>query len=211
MTPGFCSIKPVLRTFSGFPDIPKYNEPVHYPTVFDLIWDVFGKAGVTYALVGGFAVNAHHVSRQTADVDLLIVADDLEKAGRALEASGYRKTAVADVVARFEGDGKRLMDIDLLLVDPETLRQVRKDGKLVKIAGNEFRVPSLLHLIAMKLHAIKGDPSKRLSKDLPDIVALMKRNGLVLADPRVTGLCRRFGTPDIFEKLKMFLQEAPGE
>lgn len=200
-----------MENSASIPNFQKYNNGMNYPTVFDLIADVFGKAGVVYALVGGFAVNAHHVSRQTADVDLLIVADDLEKAGRALEASGYRKAAVADVVARFEGDGKRLMDIDLLLVDPATLRQVCDAGKLVKIAGNEFRVPSLRHLIAMKLHSIKGDPSKRLSKDLPDIVALMKRNGLTLADPGMEGLCRRFGTPDIFEKLKMFLQETSGE
>ena len=182
-----------------------------YPTVFDLIVDVFGKAGVAYALVGGFAVNAHHVSRQTADVDLLIVADDLEKAGRALEGSGYRKAAVADVVARFEGDGKRLMDIDLLLVDPATLRRICEDGKPIKIAGNEFKVPSLRHLIAMKLHAIKGDPSKRLIKDLPDIVALMKKNGLSLTDSGMTELCEKFGTPDTLVKLKEFLRETSGE
>lgn len=185
--------------------------PMNYPTVFDLIACEFKKAGVVYALVGGFAVNAHHVARQTADVDLLIAADDLKKAGEVLEASGYRKAAVADVVARFEGDGKRQMDIDLLLVDPETLRQVCEDGKLIKIAGNEFLVPSLRHLIAMKIHAIKSDPSKRWAKDLPDIVSLMKKNGLSLADPGMVVLCKKFGTSDILAKLQEFLREIPGE
>lgn len=184
---------------------------MNYPTVFDLIANEFEKAGVVYALVGGFAVNAYHVARQTADVDLLIAADDLKKAGQALEASGYRKAVVADVVARFEGDGKRLMDIDLLLVDPETLRQIREDGKSVKIAGNEFRVPSLRHLIAMKLHAIKSDPSKRWAKDLPDIVALMEKNGLFLAEPGMEELCKKFGTADILIKLQEFLRERPRE
>lgn len=184
---------------------------MNYPTVFDLIAGEFEKAGVAYALVGGFAVNAYHVSRQTADVDLLIAADNLEKAGQALEASGYRKVAFADVVARFEGDGKRLMDIDLLLVDAVTLKRVCEDGKMIKIAGNEFRVPSLRHLIAMKLHAIKSDPSKRWVKDLPDIVALMKKNGLSLADPDMTELCKKFGTFDVLEKLKEFLEEASDE
>jgi len=184
---------------------------MNYPTVFDLIAVEFEKAGVTYALVGGFAVNAYQVSRQTADVDLLIVADDLAKAGRVLESSGYRKSVVADVVARFEGDGKRLMDIDLLLVDPATLRRVCEDGKTVRIAGNDVRVPSLRHLIAMKLHAIKSDPSKRLGKDLPDIVALMKKNGLSLEDAGMAELCLKFGTSDILGKLREFLGGAPDE
>lgn len=184
---------------------------MNYPTVFDLIADVLGKAGVTYALVGGFAVNAYRVTRQTADVDLLIAADNLEKAGQALEAAGYRRTVAADVVVRFEGDGKRLIDIDLLLVDALTLQKIFGEGKMIKIAGNEFQVPSLRHLIAMKLHAIKSDPSKRWVKDLPDIVSLMKKNGLSLADSKMADLCKKFGTPDILAQLQDFLKETPGE
>jgi predicted nucleotidyltransferase len=184
---------------------------MNYPTVFDLIADVLGEAGVTYALVGGFAINAYQVARQTSDVDLLIAADHLEKACRALENSGYRRAAVSDVVARLEGDGKRLMDIDLLLVDAATLRRVCESGKSVKIAGNEFRVPSLRHLIAMKLHAIKSDPEKRLDKDLPDIVSLMKKYGLSLDDPDMIELCRSFGTPDILAQLRIFFKGAANE
>ena len=141
---------------------------MNYPTVFDLIAEEFGKAGVAYALVGGFAVNAYHVARQTADVDLL-------------------------------------------LVDPTTLKRVCAEGKMIKIAGNDFRVPSLRHLIAMKLHAIKSNPSKRWVEDLPDIVALMKKNRLSLTDPVMIELCGKFGTSDIWVKLKEFSQEAYGE
>lgn len=184
---------------------------MNYPTVFDLIAAEFEQAGISYALVGGFAVNAHHVSRQTADVDLLIAADDLSKAGQALESSGYRKAVASDVVVRYEGDGKRLMDIDLLLVDIETLRLILAHGEITRIAGKEFRIPSVRHLLAMKLHAIKSDPSKRWLKDLPDIVALMQKNGLHLSDPGIECLCKKFGPSNILIKLKDFLGESPGE
>src|SRR5215210_5329827 len=36
----------------------------------------FDKLGITYAIVGGMAVNAHRHERTTKDVDFLLTADD---------------------------------------------------------------------------------------------------------------------------------------
>ena len=40
-------------------------------SIFHLISDVTHKEGVPCVLIGGFAVNFHKVTRQTADVDFL--------------------------------------------------------------------------------------------------------------------------------------------
>lgn len=174
-----------------------------YPTVFDLIADVFGKAEMPYALAGGFAVNAHHVTRQTLDVDLLIAIDDLGKASCALQSAGYRKGLESPVVVRFKGDGKLFLDIDLMLIDPETLKKILKQSQELTIAGHSFRVVSLRHLIAMKFHAIKNDPESREPKDLLDIIQLVRRNGMDLGGPELRKICEAYGTPELLKKIQL--------
>ena len=49
-----------------------------YPTVFHLISTIFAERKVTSILIGGFAVNFHKVSRQTADVDFMMTRVDYE-------------------------------------------------------------------------------------------------------------------------------------
>ena len=176
---------------------------MNYSTVFDLIADVFGKADISYVLAGGFAVNAHHVTRQTLDVDLLIATDDLGKASSALQAAGYQKGLESPVVARFKGDGKLFLDIDLMPIDPGTIQKILKRSQKLTIAGHSFPVLSLEHLIAMKFHAIKNDPESRESKDLLDIIQLVRRNGMDASGPELRKICEVYGTPELFKKIQM--------
>jgi predicted nucleotidyltransferase len=182
---------------------------MNYPTVFDLIAVEFEKAGVHYVLAGGFAVNAHHVTRQTLDVDLLIATDDLKKASDALQTAGYQKGLASPVVARFKGDGKLLLDIDLMLIDPGTFQKILKQGQKLTIAGHPFMVLSLEHLIAMKCHAIKNDPESREPKDLLDIIQLVRRNGMDPAGSQLRKICEIYGTPELFQKIQLLTKGSP--
>ncbi len=179
---------------------------VNYPTVFDLISNELGKAGVPFVLAGGFAVNAHHVTRQTLDVDLLIVIDDLKKASRALQEAGYQKGLESSVVARFKGDNKLFLDIALMLIAPETFQKILKQSEELALAGHSFKVVSLEHLIAVKFHAIKNDPESREPKDLLDIILLARRNGLDPAGSELRKMCEAYGTPELFKKIQLLTQ-----
>lgn len=176
---------------------------MNYPTVFDLIADVFGRAGIPYVLAGGFAVNAHHVTRQTLDVDLLIATDNLEKASCALQKAGYQKGLESPVVARLKGDGKLFLDIDLMLIEPGTFQKILKQSQKLTIAGRSFSVLSLEHLIAMKFHALKNDPKSREPKDLLDIIQLARRNGIDPGGPQLRKICESYGTPELFKKIQI--------
>jgi predicted nucleotidyltransferase len=176
---------------------------MNYPTVFDLVVSEFGQAGIAYVLAGGFAVNAHHVTRQTLDVDLLIAVDDLGKASRVLQASGYQKGLESPVVARFKGDRKLFLDIDLILIDSRTFQKILQQSQTLPIAGHSFKVLSLEHLIAMKFHAIKNDPETREPKDLLDIIQLARRNGMDVNGSRLRKLCETYGMPELFKKIQI--------
>jgi hypothetical protein len=62
-------------------------------------------------------------------------------------------------------------------------------------------VPSLSHLIALKLHSIKYNPKLRLTRDLPDIINLIRINELNHKNPDFKELCLKFGTEEIYNKI----------
>ena len=175
-------------------------------SVFHLISDLTDKKGVNCILIGGFAVNHYKVSRQTADVDFLMTKEDFDKIAGSLESAGYKQTFGQDNFAQFKSGRLSLMNIDFMFVDQDTLIQIKNEGKEIKIAGQKLIVPSLNHLIALKLHSIKNNPKIRLTRDLPDIVGLIRINDVNFTDKKFKELCYKYGNEEIFNKLMEILK-----
>lgn len=173
------------------------------PTVFHLISDLSKEKGISCILIGGFAVNYYKVSRQTADVDFLITEEDFKKIIKALEAAGYKQDFGQEkVFAHFRSNSQTaLMDIDFMLVNAETFVGMTKAGKQIQIAGQEFIIPALNHLIALKLHSLKYNYKLRENKDLPDIINLIKVNQLDYKSQEFKALCLKYGTEDIYARI----------
>ena len=172
-----------------------------YPTIFNLISSVFENQKVPAVLIGGFAVNYYKVTRQTADIDFLITKDDFDKISSALEEEGYTKDYSQEVFTRFSADKAYLMDIDFMFVDKDTLDKIIKHGKEIFIAKERFMVPSLNHLIALKLHSLKFNPKLRENRDFPDIIELIRANNLNIKDKEFKELCLKFGTKELYERI----------
>ena len=153
-------------------------------------------------LIGGFAVNYHKVARQTVDVDFLITGDDFDKISGALGEAGYKQDFRTEVFVRLRsGSAARLMDIDFMFVDEDTLAKIIKEGRRAGIAGREFIVPSLEGLIALKLHSLKHNFKLRQTRDLPDIVELARANKIDVKGRKFRELCLKYGTEDIYRRL----------
>lgn len=186
----------------GRTPVPRYNPFMKYPTIFDLFEEEFSKAGIPYVLVGGFAVNFHGLSRQTVDIDFMIASDHYQKAlGIVMENTDYREFHRQELFARLKDAKGYGMDVDFLFVDSKTLSNILQEGKKVKIAGREMVVPSLRHLIALKLHSIKNNP-EREGKDLFDIHQLIQLNKLDVTTSDFKKWCLTFGTELLYTKIK---------
>ena len=172
-----------------------------YPNIFRLITDIFAKGKVTAVLIGGFAVNYYKVTRQTADIDFLITSDDFKRLLSLLEGEGYKLGYTQEVFARLIGEKPYLMDLDFMFVDKETLDKIINEGEEINIAGQKFIVPSLNHLIALKLHAIKYNPKIREYKDLSDVIELIKINKLKVKNEEFKNLCLKYGTEELYHKI----------
>ncbi len=175
-------------------------------SVFHLISDLTQQEGVPCILIGGFAVNHYKVTRQTADVDFLMTKEDFDRILKFFEKAGYKKGMVQDNFVQLKSPRLSLMDIDFMFVDQETLTKIFDEGEQLKIAGQKFIVPSLYHLIALKLHSIKHNSRIRFSKDFPDIVSLMRINDVNVQDKKFKELCLKYGTGDIYRQLVEILK-----
>lgn len=170
-------------------------------SIFHLISDLTKKEGVSCILIGGFAINYYRVTRQTADVDFLITKDDFDKIITILEKAGYKKDLIQENFAQLKSTQLSLLDVDFIFVDQDTLTKILKESQEIEIAKQKLLVPSLDHLIALKLHSIKYNPKLRLTRDLPDIINLIRINEIDFKNNNFKELCLKFGTDEIYNKI----------
>ncbi len=170
-------------------------------SVFHLISDITKEEGVPCILIGGYAVNFYRYSRHTGDIDLLITRENYDKISKAFKIAGYKESNISEAFVNLESTRISLMKVDCVFVDQETIDQIVSQSQELVIAKQKFLVPSLLHLIALKLHAIKNNFKLRLFKDLPDIVSLVRINNVDVKDENFKKLCLKYGTEDIYQRI----------
>lgn len=176
-----------------------------YPTIFHLVSSVFSRAGVSCVLIGGFAVNHYKVTRQTIDVDFLCTKEDYNKMKGLLENEGYKTYREEENFIQLENKQIGLMDIDFMFVDTDTFNKIAGSGREIKIADQGFIIPSLFHLIALKLHSIKNNPKREIT-DFPDIIRLIINNAIDVDDYSFKDLCLKYGTSELYERIKNVTQ-----
>jgi hypothetical protein len=151
-------------------------------------------------LVGGNAVNLHAYSRTTFDVDLLVRERQAEHWLAFFRERGYGISRRTDnfIRLRFEPDPTAALPVDLMLVSEETYRRIQADS-LRRDIGNELAlaIPSALHLIAMKLHALKNPQRVERGTDLQDVRHLIKTAGIELSNPEFIAILDRYASDEI--------------
>jgi len=171
-----------------------------YAEAFHLVARASKKAAVPCILIGGFAINFYKVTRDTLDSDFLITEDDFAKIKDALLAAGYAEEFVTNAAVRWSNK-KAALDVNFMIVDSPTRRKIVQDGTTTEIVGEKFIIPSLNHLIALKLHAIKNNQKNRLWKDLPDILRLIQMNNVDCRSEAFRKMCIRYGNDGIYRMI----------
>lgn len=155
-------------------------------------------------IVGGHALTAYGVFRQTIDVDCLIPMDDLSALAELLRSGGYQEVGQSESAARFTCPAGSLPDVDVLLVDAVTFEKLAVSGRPLVRGGARLVVPDLRHLIALKLHAIRSDP-RREPRDFGDIAELLRANAGMLSREDLQSLARKFAPSGFETKLLALL------
>lgn len=157
-------------------------------------------AGVDCLLIGGFAVNCHGYTRNTLDVDFMIVADQLDVVKRVMVEAGFTNVSIEDNVAFFTAPGSPLR-VDFLRTDGDTMRKLLAQAVTASLHGCPIKVPALKDLLAMKIFALSQNVARRRGKDLPDIAYLVAIHELDL-ESEIRPLCDRFGSSEVYALIR---------
>jgi hypothetical protein len=161
---------------------------------------IFKKKSVTPVLVGGYAAASYGIQRMTFDIDFMITLPDYETVESDLLDMGYSVFNRSDAFVQLKAKPVELRDIDFLISDIKTITAIKQYGRQSEIAGVKFIVPSAMHLIAMKIHAIVCDNGREL-KDSLDIVQMIKLEGIDPKKQEIKALFDRYNALELYEKI----------
>lgn len=166
--------------------------------------EISAKNHIPVLLVGGHALQAYGVARQTLDVDVLISEAHATAMDAALLHIGYSQVARSEIFARYRHPSVVLADVDILYVDSETARRMCQQARQCAVAETKCLVPVLPHLLGMKLHAIRTNP-QREARDFADVVELVRSNPGSIGRDELQHLCAQYAPPGIWDKLEAAL------
>jgi hypothetical protein len=168
--------------------------------------------GLDAVLVGGNAVNLHSYSRTTFDVDLLVRESDCDRWLSYFQNHGYEPfhRTVNFVRLRFVADPAKALPVDLMLADSATFAAIEGSSRRCDLGnGLSLAIPSPLHLIAMKLHALRSPARFANGIDLQDVKHLIKTAKIDLSSKEFTDVAERYATDAIRARILRELSEEP--
>jgi predicted nucleotidyltransferase len=158
-----------------------------------------------FLVIGGFAVIFHGCSRDTADLDLLVRREDRAAWVDYFVSQGYTVLRDAGSFIQFQPPEGNAWPVDLMLVADSTFEPMLAGAIEVDMYDTKVRIPSLEHLLALKLHALKHGHVGRFSKDFLDVEALVRVNRLDLRSEPLRSIFLKYGTLDLYEKISRAL------
>lgn len=156
---------------------------------------------VPFLLIGGMALPAFDVVRQTIDVDLLLATGKEDVLQEVLVAEGYAEIGRTENFIRYASSSVYHSDVDVLLVDQNTFEKMLAESHSFNTGRASFNVPCALHMIMLKLHAMKNNKGREI-KDLGDIVEILRNSRDIVDDKDLDDICSRYGPESIYSKIK---------
>jgi hypothetical protein len=163
------------------------------------------EAGLSYLLIGGNAVIAHGFPRQTRDIDLLVREADRRKWDSLILSLGFTQHQVARSFQMYNPIDRSLPPVDLMVVNESTFSKVMAEAQEGSSHGVRVRLPKLSHLIAMKLHSLRSDAPHRRSRDLLDVLELIRLNRIDLEEEEYREIFSRYADARTREEIDRHL------
>jgi hypothetical protein len=151
---------------------------VDFKRVLLLVDGFFKREERPFAIIGAFGLQAYGLARATRDLDFAVESTVQHRLIEYLVSCGYETLHRSSGYSNHLSLDPELGRLDFVYVGGETARLLFESArKALEIGGIRVSVPSPEHLIAMKVHAIKNDPS-RTFRELADIQFLMSLPGV---------------------------------
>jgi predicted nucleotidyltransferase len=172
---------------------------------FETIATETNKQHLRFLVIGGLAVNFYGYSRDTADLDLLIRREDRGSWLKLFSELGYTVYRDNEIFLQLSPPKQSAWPVDLMFVRETTFEPMFSVSCEVDLYDVRSRIPSLEHLLMLKLHALKNGRIDRFLKDFLDVEHLIRINKLDIKSENIRQLFVKYGTMDLYEKVSTAL------
>lgn len=179
-----------------------------------VIKEVFGdldKAGIRYALIGGFGMAMRGVQRATVDLDLILLLDDRDAADEVLQAHGYQCTYRTENVSHYRAANSDSGRIDILhAFRAPSISMLERTERLPVDSGVTAPVATPEDIIGLKIQAANNDPARK-QQDWLDIRHLLEAaayNGHTVDWELIADYLDIFDLNDRLEEMKAWHDQA---
>lgn len=172
---------------------------------FATIHEEAARRKLRFLVIGGLAVNHYGYSRDTSDLDFFISQNDRAQWIEMLAGFGYTSHHDGGNFIQYTPPAHNAWPVDLMLVQEKTFAPILAASHDACLFEVKTRVPSLEHLIALKLHALKYTRMTRFLKDFLDVEYLIRINQLDIKSKDIRTLFDKYGTSDLYEKVSRSL------
>ncbi|MBT3294388.1 MAG: hypothetical protein HN919_10640 [Verrucomicrobia bacterium] len=166
----------------------------------ELVAEGLAERGVPVLLIGGMALPAFDVVRQTVDMDCLLVDTQEGALNAVLTEAGYEELQRVEGFAQYVSSSVYLTDVDVMLVDEGTFEKIVARSQPLDLGRTIMRVPCAAHMIMLKLHATKNNP-KRATRDVGDIVEILRNRPEQVSDDELRAMCERYGPDGVYNRI----------
>ena len=167
------------------------------------IVDEASNARLPFVVIGGTAVNAFGHARLTLDLDLLVPRRDVQAWESLLGKFGYLRVHHEQTgFAQFVPPLTNMWPVDVMLVNDDTFNRMFGEAGEKIFNDVTIKVPSPLHLIALKLHALKHGKPEREAKDLTDLVEIVRLSHIDVGSEAFRILCEKYATTEWYERIR---------
>ena len=168
--------------------------------------EFFAECPVPHMIIGGHAVRAYGYARQTVDFDCMVAVHSVNELSKFLRQHDYTEVGRMGGFVRYHCKDRTIGDLDVMPVNEETFGKMLQDSRVIDVGSLKVRVPKPLHLIALKLHAIKNNGQREM-KDGADIIEILRIHGAEIPESELAAMCKRYAPPGFFERLQTILKQ----
>lgn len=160
------------------------------------------RRGLNFLIIGGHALIHYGYARMTLDLDLL-ARDSQREAWRQLLAQyGYLSHSESPAFIQFASRTVGWPAVDIMFVHDDTWSKLRAEA-VGKTSGSvEVLVPSVRHLVALKLHAVGSPTRSNPGKDWTDIEEMIRRHRLDPHNAEFAELVLRYGGEEALARIR---------
>ncbi|MGA8660314.1 MAG: hypothetical protein WB586_29700 [Chthoniobacterales bacterium] len=169
--------------------------------IFASVFLALKEAGVPFLVIGGHAVVLHGHLRNTFDLDLLVADSKLAAARAALTNLGYGSYFETDAFLQLQAP-ENLPPLDLMIVDDQTFGRIETTANQKVLDGQPIRIPDVLRLIALKLHATRDTARRTTETDWQDVAGLLLATNRSLEDSELRTIISQYGGSEALTEIR---------